>query len=340
MAKKITVQDNSIQVQDTISLDIEYVLKAVTCWYSEDSLDIEGVVKIYYETGDKQKQRLEYNLADTVDSSDNTFTADSFRTFAVEHMGVSSESQQVPYSSAVALAHVEGSSIWNKFGYNLDVDNGTEVIASFGGTFFPPLVADNIEIVSDDTNDAALGTGINSVVIYGVDENRETVVEVLALDGTNSVTSVGTYLGVNRLAPFLCGDSYTNEGTLTATMKTSGQVIAEMPVGGTVTQQAILYIQANHTFLLESVNISALKTGGGGGEPKITVIGWVFSPVANAKIEVFRRKMDVDVVNSINLNFSDPFPITEESVLWFEATTDKNNTSIDLTFSGEEILNT
>ena len=340
MAKKITVQDNSIQIQDTVSTDIEYVLKASTCWYDENTLEIDSKVKIYYSTGDQQKQTIEYNIADTVDSTDSVFTKSSFRSFAVEHMGVSPESQQVPYSSAVALGHVEGSTIWTKFGYNSDIDTGTEVIASFGGTFFPPLTADNVDIVSTSVNDIAAGSGANSLVVYGIDENREELIEVVTLNGTSAVTTTGTFFGINRIAPFLCGDSYHNEGVITATMNTSGQVIAEMPINNSVTQQCILYIRANHTFLLESVITTALRTGGGGGEPKVTVIGYVYSPVANAKIEVFRTKLDVDVTNQTILNFSDPFPITESSILWFEATTDKNNLSIDLRFSGEEILNT
>ena len=42
------------------------------------------------------------------------------------------------FSYEIAKGELEGHSIWNKFGYNLDLDSGgEEIIASWGGLFDP-----------------------------------------------------------------------------------------------------------------------------------------------------------------------------------------------------------
>lgn len=239
------------------------------------------------------------------------------------------------------LGNVSGSTTWNKFGYNNDIDTGTspEIVASFGGSFTPPTTADTLNFVSTNVNDTSGGTGINSIVITGVDENRVSQVEVLTLNGTTPVTTTNQWLGVNRVSPFLCGTSQVNQGTITGTHTTSGQVLAEMPVGENSTQQALLFIQAGHTFVATWLWINTLKLTGGGGSPKVTIKGWVYSPVANAKILIFEGKLDTDVENTIQMTPTEPFPITEQSVLWFEASTDTNNTAVDLRFSGIEVPN-
>src|SRR5210317_607380 len=57
------------------------------------------------------------------------------------------------YNYEVAVGRYTGATTWNKFGYNDDVDIGTETICSFGGVFTPLSAADTLDIVSTDAND-------------------------------------------------------------------------------------------------------------------------------------------------------------------------------------------
>lgn len=78
------------------------------------------------------------------------------------------------YTTEVALGRRQGHTTWNKFGYNTDIDVGTdEVIAEFGGAFNQKLAAgETLDIVSSSADDAnPSGTGVRQLVIYGVDEN-------------------------------------------------------------------------------------------------------------------------------------------------------------------------
>jgi len=240
----------------------------------------------------------------------------------------------------VARGNVSGSETWNKFGFNDDVDTGaSEIIASFGGSYVVPTTAETLTIVSTSAQDSeAPATGCRSVVITGIDANREKQVEVVALDGTAGVTTTSTWLGINRVAPFLCGSSQSNVGTITITNSTSGNTLAQMPAGLSVTQQAILHVQSAHTFYAEWLWINVRKLSGGTA-PRVTIKGWVFSPVANANIEVFEARIDTAIENTVELKPTEPFPITENSVLYFTAETNTNNKTVSMRFSGIELPN-
>ncbi len=245
------------------------------------------------------------------------------------------------YTEEVAQGKRQGRMTWNKWGYNDDVDTGSEeIIAAWGGTWSPPTTAETIDIVSTSANDTnSSGTGLRSIVVTGIDENREEQIEVFNLNGTTTVTSSSLWLGINRVSPFLCGTLQTNDGSIDVQQTTSAIVLAKMPAGETVTQQAIFYVQNNHTFLASGLHINIIKLSGGGGDPEVTIRGWVFSPVANAKIQIFKAKIDTAVENTVEIPATETFPVTENSVLYFTAETDKNNTSVDLRFSGKEVRN-
>lgn len=245
------------------------------------------------------------------------------------------------FSHEVAIGKRQGVSIWNKWGYNDDIDiGGEEIIAPWGGSFVPRDTATTITIVSSSTDDiTSTGSGIRAVVITGVDANRQQQIEVVQMNGTTPIVTTSTWKGINRVVPFLCGSTLVNQGTVTITATVGGEIMAQMPAGENATQQAIFHIQSNHTFVATSLHVNVLKLSGGGGSPEVTVRAYVYSPVANAIIQVMKIKLDVALSNTLDLIPLEPFPITESSVLFFTAETDKDNTSIDIRFSGKEQRN-
>ena len=137
----------------------------------------------------------------------------------------------------------------------------------------------------------------------------------------------------------MCIRDSTNAGDINVINTTSGTTLAQMPGGTTITQQAIFHVQQNHTFLATWLWINVRKLSGGGGNHQVTVRGYVFSPVTNAKIEIYRQRIDTGVENAIELKPTEPFAITEKSVLWFTAESDTNNTEVAVRFSGKEVRN-
>jgi len=233
------------------------------------------------------------------------------------------------YHYEVALGKRQGSKTWNKWGYNGDLDTGTETIWTQGGLFVPLSIATTLDVVSTSVNDTDGGSGANSVVIYGIDENYEEQIEVVTLNGITPVSTVGTYFGVNRVAIYLAGSLQINDGTINID---DGTPQAQIPAGEGSTQQAIYHTQANHTALTDWLSINVNKISGG-SSPRVTIKGWVFSRVSNAKYEVFRASIDTDVENYLQISPSQPFVVGEKSVLYFEATTNTNNTVVNCRFS-------
>jgi len=240
------------------------------------------------------------------------------------------------FHAEVALGRRQGVSLWNKFGYNDDVDTGTELLASWGGTFQFLTTGETINIVSTSTADDGdpAGTGVNSIVVYGVDENWDSQTVVYTMDGTSTVTSAESWIGINRVASFLSGSGQTNAGTINITATTSGYQMAQMPAGEGVSQQCIFYTPQNHTFLAEWLHFNSIKLSGG-GNPELIFKAWVYSAVNNTKQEVFRGKMDLARSNDLDVAPPVPFPLSEKTIFWLECTTDSDNTQASARFSGE-----
>jgi len=235
-----------------------------------------------------------------------------------------------------AIGRRQGSTLWNKFGYNDDVDSAAaETVWSVGGLYSPPTTAYTLSIVSTSTDDDGdpAGIGANSVVVYGIDENRVDFVETVTLNGQTPVTTTNSCLGVNRMAVALAGSSQTNVGTITVTQTTDGRTMAHMPAGEGTTQQCIYHTPVNTLGVAEELILNVRKLSGGGTDPRVTFKGWAFSPVSNCSYLVFQHRMDAGVENSVILSPKVPFVLTEQVVLYFNAESSVNDVAVNMRFS-------
>ena len=240
------------------------------------------------------------------------------------------------YDTAVALGLVSGASTWNKFGYNEDVDAGlTEVIAEFGGAFAQNIgTAETLNIVSSSANDATGGTGLRTAVIFGVDNDWNEIIDVVAMNGTTPVTSNLSFLGVNRLTIYQSGSASSNVGSIAATSSSGGITMATMPAGQGTSQQCIFYVPAGKTFLASWLYLSAIKSSGG-GTAEVTFYAYVYADLVGSQFEVFRDTIDLSTESHLNVKSKEPFVITEKSIFWIEADSDSANTSVRGRFSGK-----
>lgn len=327
----------------------------VTVEYSPDGVNTDSTLTSYYKTAQIEapityvnaRGYVKVTVANNSGSATTSLRLDVSivpRSVKLDIPSNGTMSQDYPsgavrptsFDDEVALGRRQGVSLWNKFGYNSDVDTvSPEVVASFGGAFARMTSADTLDIVSSDANDTSGGTGVNSVVVYGVDANRDEIIEVVTMNGTTTVTTAGTFLGVNRVAVFLSGTGETNAGTITVTATTAGSTQAEIPVGDGVTQQLIFHIPQNHTFLLKNLSFSVLKIAGGGGSPVVSLKAMVYSAVNNTVQEIWRESIDTAVENNIPESLTSAVPIGEKAVLYITAETDVNNTVVSGRFSGK-----
>ena len=253
---------------------------------------------------------------------------------------IGSGPSDISYNDRVALGSVRGSTIWNKFGYNEDVDaSPAEVVAEFGGAFLQNIgTAETLSIASTSADDATGGTGLRTLVIFGVDNDWNEITDVVAMNGVTPVVSNLAFLGVNRMTIYQSGTAPSNVGKITATSSTGGVIMATMPAGQGTTQQCIFYVPAGKTFLATWIYLSALKSSGG-GTAEITFKGFVYADLVGAQFEVYRDTISLGTRDHISLQPPEPFPITEKSIFWIEADSDSANTSVRGRFSGKLISN-
>lgn len=240
------------------------------------------------------------------------------------------------YKHEVSLGLRQGSTLWNKFGYNEDVGTSAEVLASWGGTFTPMTTARTLSVVSTAASDTDGGAGANNVVIYGIDANRLAQTVVVAMGGLTPGVTTETWLGVNRVSVGLAGSSLGNDGTITITATTDLTTQAQVPAGEGTSQQCIFHIQAGHTALTEWLTANVIRFGSG-AEPVVTVRGWVYSAVSNAKYEVFRQVLDASIVGTFDVGPPVPFPIGGASVFWLEVVSSRAATAVNGRFSLIEV---
>lgn len=234
----------------------------------------------------------------------------------------------------VALGNVSGYDTWNKFGYNADVDSASEeVIASFGGTFAIMTTDDNLDVVSTSANDTnSAGTGARQILLVGIDGSSNYQTETVNLNGTTTVTTSNTWLGINRAYVISSGTSDSNEGTITINASGVGDQ-AQIPANEGVTQQCIFHTEASHTLLTDWLYVNINKISGG-SSPVVTIYGYSYSRIVDCVYEVFRTTIDTNVENTLELTPSQPFVIGGNEVLYFTADTNTNNTVVSARFSG------
>lgn len=320
--------------------------------FSPDGTNVDSTLTRYYRTGQIEAPhnftitRKYARVTFTNDSgSDQTYlrlqtllgnrpalNAPSDSTLAQDFDATAVRPTEFKYEVAEGLR--QGYETWNKWGYNGDIDVGTETVWSSGGTFSRLSSAETLDVVSTSTDDDGdpAGIGAQSVIIYGIDANFLPQTEVVTLDGTTTVTTSNTWLGVNRVALYLAGSNGSNVGDINVDATTAATRQAQIPAGEGSTQQAIAFIPAKHKSLLDWLYLNAVRTVGA-QDPLITVKMFVTSLVSGAIYEVFRSRIDTSKSNHVELRPMQPFVVGEKSLIEVQATTDKDDTEVSVRFS-------
>lgn len=173
-------------------------------------------------------------------------------------------------SESITLAEgkMAGYSVVNKFGKNSDIDTGSvpEDIWEGGGLYtgFPDTAGELIEVLSSSANDSSAGTGARTVQLQGLDENFELQSEIVTLNGTTPVDTVGTYVRMHTARVLSAGSGQVNEGTITFRhTTTTANVFAGMLPGKNQTNVAAYTIPAGKTGYIRRIH-GSLRRGNAG----------------------------------------------------------------------------
>lgn len=330
---------NSTMVAVRTDVDGSYAIQ-----YSPDATNVDSVLTRYYRTSEINpphrftNTRRYMRVVYTNGASAQTFfrlqvMLGDFTALNAPLDGTLSDDfdatavRPTRYDDEAVLGLRQGHSPNLKFGYNDDVDIGTEVMAAFGGTFIPLETAGVLTVASSDAADTTGGTGASTILVTGIDANRESQVEVITMNGTTNVVTSSTWLGINRTVVLLAGTAKQNVGDITLTV--GGATQALVPAGASTTQQLIFHVRAGHNALIRRLYINALRFASG-TSPRITATLRVWNPgVTNAIYNLRRIKLDASSTADVRRDFDPPLLLSPTDVVWIEVTTDQNNTVVD-----------
>ncbi len=238
----------------------------------------------------------------------------------------------------IAKGNVPGHALVTKFGRNPDIDTTTdpEDIWEGGATMNWPTSAGVISVSSTDADDdgnPTTNTGAQKITFEGLDGNWDEATEEVTLDGTNPVTTSGTFIRVNRAYITQAGTYRgTNEGSVQGTIGGSTMVAL---LGGTGQTLLGRYsVPAGKTAYLYT---SQIIVGSGATTNRASVTGFqvpnaddTTQPYAGAK-RIFYEANNIELVETYHPEM--PITFTEKTDIWYQAEVDTNNTEVSVRFN-------
>lgn len=184
-----------------------------------------------------------------------------------------------PVDVDLATDMFRGIQIFEKFGYNLDVDPGDvpEDVWGPGGVYtgFPRSGFGTIDIYSTSANDALGGTGLEVVTLFGLDNEFNLVQEEINLNGTTHVTTSNVYSRVFRIRGEQSnnGNNDTfNDGIIVTELTASPSVVfTRIPVGLNQTVLGGYTVPANKTLLIQNLTVTMAANSNSTAEGAIWV---------------------------------------------------------------------
>ena len=177
--------------------------------------------------------------------------------------------------------------VWNVGGirHNISYDTATQVTA--------------VSTSTDDDNGG--GSGAKRIKIRGIDGSGNLVDENLNLDGTNAVTSVNSYLSIDKVT---CNKGTANVGTID--IKDGSDIVQRINAGDGESMAPHWYCPAGNNSYLTSFLV-------GSSEPALVSI-WARKASVNGP---WAKKIEVVVKNSVT-TYQLPNPIQLEGQFEFE----------------------
>ena len=170
--------------------------------------------------------------------------------------------QKKNFGLEVALGNVSGYSKVNKFGKATDCDSGipTDVWDGADGAtstdiWIAPTQARTHLIASTSGNDAAAGTGMQTMQVYGLaDWDSAETSEIVSVGDTTAA-----YVIIHRIKGLTFGTTGSNEGIITATATTDATITAAIQIGVGQTLMIIYGVPSTQTLQIKKVSSGILR---------------------------------------------------------------------------------
>jgi len=231
------------------------------------------------------------------------------------------------YFVELSKGHIPQHSVINKYGFNLDVDTGSdlETIWSAGGSYTFATSADTLKVVSSDFDDNGTGTtGALTIKVQGLDTNYDIIEEDLTLNGQTAVTGNKEFSRVYRAFVTSAGSSEHNEGTITINNSDDSLTLAEIPAEHSQTQMAVYTVPRDHRGFITNISGSIIKSGGNKRNATLHLYTRA-NGVAKLKQSF---SIETDGTTVFNKEFSLPLVLEEKTDVYVNAEVGTDNTGV------------
>ncbi len=158
-----------------------------------------------------------------------------------------------PFELQVARNLIKGHSLVNIFGYQPLVNSTFVPIWENATAYAYPLAATTMQMVSDSASDTAV-----AIRIMGLNAAYEPITEVVTLNGTTPVSTIGSYFRINNLV------TVTGNAVGNVTLAAAGVTYAKINAGVGRSQMSLYSVPAGYTFYLARVDLFSNLSGGSG----------------------------------------------------------------------------
>lgn len=211
------------------------------------------------------------------------------------------------YLLALSEGDIAGHTPFSKFGRVSGVNAAAvDVWAGEGGTasvYVFPSAAQTMNVVSSSANDDEGNTGIEKIMLVGLDTNYAEISEEVTLNGTTAVETTASFLRINSCYATQVGTNGSAVGAITV-KNTAGTpntiTYSTISAGLTACRQLIYTVPAGLTLYITSLTVGS---GAGGNAIKINAI--TFTP----KYRLFGKTFFLPAGEWLTLNSSQVRPL-------------------------------
>lgn len=181
------------------------------------------------------------------------------------------------YLLAMAEGDISGHTLFAKYGRVYGVNNAlVDVWAGEGGTasvYVFPASAIQFHVVSTSANDDEGNTGIEKIMIVGLDANYAVISEEVTLNGTSNVTTTNSFFRINSCYATQVGSNGSAVGNITIKNTADTVTYSSIGIGLTSCRTLVYTVPASTTLYLTSIVVAS---GEGGNSIKLNAV--VFTP--------------------------------------------------------------
>lgn len=184
----------------------------------------------------------------------------------------------LPWAHAVAVGLIPGCTRVFVSGTNPTAASGASFWYGTGPYNWIPS-ARLLEVVSSSANDALAGTGVQTIVISGLDANYNQITETVSMNGTTPVTTVNQFFRVNRAISGQVGSGQVNAGNISIRDTGAGTLRCIIPIvlagiGIGISSQSAYTVPAGYTLFIQSAILS-INRNTGNTVNNVTIRSWI-----------------------------------------------------------------